>query len=490
MRQRWLIIAAALALVAAAAQADAAPRSGNGVHFSGGHGGGGHFSGARAGGMHFGGAHFRGAQSRAGHFSARHSAGTVHFRGSYHNARTAVSHPRRASESRRNAARTHAVRNRSVATRRAEARRNEVRRTEARRHAVALRHERIARQGRFASHWYRQPPHWRVAYRPWRWAWRRGWYAGYVGWYGPLFWPYAYADIFGFAFWPWGYVPGYWDYAYDDFFDGIYYGDAGYVPGYAAASSGTRVARAPKASETAVAELCKQPGQGVTAFPFGEITQKVKLTDEQKPLFDDFQSAAKQAADAFAASCPADGTFPSTVPGRLDMITARLQATDNAVLTVKPALDKFYASLSDEQKERFNALGPKQSKAVAARGQAETTGSAADDEKRSCGEPKSGLTNLPIEQIKAVVKPTDAQQADLKDLQDATDQAVGRLQAACPDAMPLTPPGRLDAMDQRLKAMIDAANTVKPALDKFYASLSDEQKARFDRLGRDLPEND
>jgi hypothetical protein len=45
-------------------------------------------------------------------------------------------------------------------------------------------------------------------------------------------------------------------------------------------------------------------------------------------------------------------------------------------------------------------------------------------------------------------------------------------------------------MDQRLKAMIDAANTVKPALDKFYASLSDEQKARFDRLGRDLPEND
>src|SRR6185437_15430069 len=139
---------------------------------------------------------------------------------------------------------------------------------------------------RFGSHWNHQPRHWRVAYRPWRWAWRRGWYAGYVGWYGPLFWPYAYADIFGFAFWPWGYAPGYWDYAYDDFFDGIYYGDAGYVPGYASASGGTRVARAPKATDTSVAQLCKQPGEGVTAFPFAQISDKVKLTDEQKPLFD------------------------------------------------------------------------------------------------------------------------------------------------------------------------------------------------------------
>ena len=61
--------------------------------------------------------------------------------------------------------------------------------------------------------------------------------------------------------------------------------------------------------------------------------------------------------------------------------------------------------------------------------------------------------------------------------------AVSILQAACPDETPLTPPGRLDAMETRLKAMIEAANTVKPALSSFYASLSNEQKARFDRIG-------
>ncbi|MGH6727730.1 MAG: Spy/CpxP family protein refolding chaperone, partial [Pseudolabrys sp.] len=100
--------------------------------------------------------------------------------------------------------------------------------------------------------------------------------------------------------------------------------------------------------------------------------------------------------------------------------------------------------------------------------------------------PKPGLTALPIEQIKAVVKSTDAQQDALKQLQDATDKAVSLLQAACPEQVPLTPTGRLAVMEKRLKAMIDAANTVKPALNGFYTSLSNEQKARFDRLGRQL----
>ena len=76
--------------------------------------------------------------------------------------------------------------------------------------------------------------------------------------------------------------------------------------------------------------------------------------------------------------------------------------------------------------------------------------------------------------------------AELDKLQDATDKAVGILQAACPEEKPMTPPGRLDAMETRLKAMIEAANTVKPALGSFYASLSSEQKARFNRMGREL----
>jgi ribosomal protein L20A (L18A) len=52
----------------------------------------------------------------------------------------------------------------------------------------------------------------------------------------------------------------------------------------------------------------------------------------------------------------------------------------------------------------------------------------------------------------------------------------------------MTPPGRLDAMEKRLRAMVNAAKTVRPALEGFYASLTSEQKARFNRIGRSLAE--
>jgi hypothetical protein len=37
-------------------------------------------------------------------------------------------------------------------------------------------------------------------------------------------------------------------------------------------------------------------------------------------------------------------------------------------------------------------------------------------------------------------------------------------------------------MQQRLNAMLEAVKIVQPALDKFYGSLTDEQKARFNQL--------
>ena len=33
-------------------------------------------------------------------------------------------------------------------------------------------------------------------------AWQHGRRAGFVAWYGPVFWPYAYSDIFDYVFWP------------------------------------------------------------------------------------------------------------------------------------------------------------------------------------------------------------------------------------------------------------------------------------------------
>jgi hypothetical protein len=353
-----------------------------------------------------------------------------------------------------------------------------------------------ARQGRFAARYARQQARRdaRISYRHNRWAWRHNRWAGFVPWYGPVFWPYAYADIFGYTFWPYGYQPGYWAYAYDDFFDGVFWGYDGppsdyvYAPDEAPAARTARKA-APVKYATA-RDLCKQPGSGITAWPFDDIVKKVRLDGEQKQLLDEMRDASKDAAKQFAESCPPDSNFASTPPGRLDSMTARLNATLQAVGVVRPSLERFYASLSDEQKGRFNEIGPSEAKIAAASGKKETQGAGSDQAAANCSDPKPGLANLPIERIENAVHPSEAQEGKLKELETATNDAVGILQAACPDEVPMTPPGRLEAMETRLKAMVEAANTVKPSLDSFYSSLDDEQKARFNKLGREIAAND
>lgn len=310
-------------------------------------------------------------------------------------------------------------------------------------------------------------------------AWQSGRRASFVAWYGPVFYPYAYSDIFDYAFWPRGYDDDYWYVVYDDFFDGVFFGEVGQPEEYVG-SIGSAPPRAAAPSYKAVQDVCRQPGSGITAWPVAEIESKVGLNREQIQLLGDVKSAGAKAASVFRATCPSENAFPLTPTGRLASMTARLGATLEAVQTVRPALEAFYDSLNDEQKERFNDIGP--AKAVAS---TEARDALPEDAKK-CGEAKPGLTNLPIEQIDDALKPNEAQQAELDKLAEATVKAVGILQNACPAETPLTPPGRLQAIETRLQAMVEAAKTVKPPLDSFYASLNAEQKARFNRLGRDL----
>src|SRR5262245_777747 len=106
-----------------------------------------------------------------------------------------------------------------------------------------------------------------------------------------------------------------------------------------------------------------------------------------------------------------------------------------------------------------------------------------------CGEQAPALTNWPIEQISQTVQPTEAQQAVLNELKDATGKAVSALRSACPEDLPSTAPGRLTAMDKRIATMLLALGIVQPPLQRFYDALSDEQKARFNVVSSD-PQTD
>jgi hypothetical protein len=202
----------------------------------------------------------------------------------------------------------------------------------------------------------------------------------------------------------------------------------------------------------------------------------VRPSSEQRRLLADLKKAADAAAEEFRQACPE--SLPMTPPVRLQTMIMRLQATLDAVKTVRPALEAFYASLGDEQKARFNEVRPrlKEDRVAAA---------PTRDRSADCGGQKAGLSALPIDEIDRVVRPTDAQAKALDRLDEATRRAVEILNDACPTSTPGTPVGRLEVMQKRLEALIKAGNSVSPALQDFYAALNDEQKAKFNRLGRD-----
>jgi hypothetical protein len=231
------------------------------------------------------------------------------------------------------------------------------------------------------------------------------------------------------------------------------------------------VARSGAASERRAAEICSDNAADLTNWPIARISEIVQPTDAQRPTLEDFRAASARSVDILKAGCPKD--LPSTPVGRLAAMDSRLQVMLQAVETVRPALDRFYQSLDDEQKARFNAVAPG------------SEGGAGDDQRdltQFCDERTPGVTDLPIDRIARAVQPTPAQRAALDELRDASGKAADELKAKCPTDQALTPTGRVEAMEKRLEATLAAVRTVQPALTRFYDALSDEQKARFNSL--------
>jgi hypothetical protein len=161
----------------------------------------------------------------------------------------------------------------------------------------------------------------------------------------------------------------------------------------------------------------------------------------------------------------------------------RIQAMRAAVTTVQPSLDKFYGLLSDEQKAKLNGLADNQ-QPMARRATATTTATGPTaGSTASCDSSQPGATDWPGALIERSVQPTDAQRASLTALQDATAKAADILKTSCQPNDPRTPPARMAAIGTRLDAMDQAIGTVRPPLETFYNSLSDEQKANFDAIG-------
>jgi hypothetical protein len=254
------------------------------------------------------------------------------------------------------------------------------------------------------------------------------------------------------------------------------------MPTYSAGSTYSGVTQADRQALTetnaAAAESCSGLAPGVTDLPIDKIKQVVQPTGDQLTALDDLSAAAQKANDIVKASCPT--AIPLTPVARLDAAEARLEAMVQAVDVLRGPLKRFYDSLSDEQKQRFENMGAQNAGNQGNKQQAPAGGNVA----ALCGQQSGDVTNLPVQRIDQIVQPNGQRQQDAFDaLKQASRDAAQQLQASCPAQVPQTPVERLDAVKTRLQAMVDAMNTIRPKLQAFYASLSDEQKARFNTMG-------
>ena len=230
-------------------------------------------------------------------------------------------------------------------------------------------------------------------------------------------------------------------------------------------------------SQTDLAQSCGGLAPGVTELPLEGIETTLHLTADQLKNLDELKAASSQASDLLKTTC--SNEVPLTPVDRLDAVQKRIDSMTNALAIVRAPFDNFYNSLNDEQRQRF----------AASSAQAEQRRLPASNKNLAtlCSQRAESFSQLPAQRVEQIVKPTQQQLDSFEKLKSVSIEAANQLHASCPTQPPQTPIDRLDAISKRLDSMSAAIKTVRPALADFYASLSDEQKARFNTLGPPNP---
>ena len=222
-------------------------------------------------------------------------------------------------------------------------------------------------------------------------------------------------------------------------------------------------------TNTAALESCIVLTPSLTNLPIDQIRQTVHPIADQEAALDNLSAASAQASEIIKSSCPA--SIPLTPIGRMDAAEQRLDATIKAIQMLLSPLEKFYEALSDEQRERFNAMN------------GSTEGARSPSEAALCSQ-EARFIDVPAKRVEQVVQLTAQQQSAFDDLKKAAQKLGDQLRSSCPTAVPKSLVARLETIETRVRAIAEAIKAIRPNLKNFYASLSDEQRARFNMMGQ------
>jgi len=244
----------------------------------------------------------------------------------------------------------------------------------------------------------------------------------------------ALPGLFDEVFWPNQAPP--WPYGYDAIFRNAF-----------AQSSGETDASA-----------CQQPDR--TAAIVGRIGAEVRPTKAQTQLLQKLGKALGTASGYMARACPK--AVPAEPVARLQLMQSQLQTLTLAIDVVRPPLQQFEQSLDVQQKARFAAVRSDRAAAVCA---AQPT-----------------ATDWSVNDIDQSVQPDQNQRDALAELKQTFASTAADLHAHCPNPLPSSPLGRLEAIEGRLDASWRAALSMQVALATFEGGLSDQQRNHLEAM--------
>jgi hypothetical protein len=103
--------------------------------------------------------------------------------------------------------------------------------------------------------------------------------------------------------------------------------------------------------------LCTPRSVGLYEWQVRWIERVIRPTEAQRAALNDLQSASSKAIATMATACKAE--MPTTTKAGLEMMDNRLEIMSQAVKTLRPAFDAFYASLDRQQQQRLDVFGPR-----------------------------------------------------------------------------------------------------------------------------------
>ena len=150
-----------------------------------------------------------------------------------------------------------------------------------------------------------------------------------------------------------------------------------------------------------------------------------------------------------------------------------------SLAALRPAFVTFYDLLNDEQKARLVAktISTDAQPRSAEKSRSNQSQDVANRHSNSyCQQWVLYLKSWPIRQIDDRSSLPEDQRAILYELTAAIYRATGKLKTVCSGDDRFTPPGRLDAREEQLKALKESVDAISPAFSRFENELTDTQK--------------